>query len=109
MAIPSELSRLTIDIVSEASLGARFTAAEGRRFVELFFAYHRRVNPVLLLLGSQDDAGQQALVERMGLATIGAEMRELIRRRFVVPRHSSRRCLENAKTHPLPPCWRAHC
>ena len=85
VAIPSELSRLTIDIVSEASLGTRFTAAEGRRFVELFFEYHRRVNPVLLLLGSQDDAGQQALVERMGLAAIGAEMRELIRRRFVVP------------------------
>lgn len=85
VAIPSELSRLTIDIVSEASLGARFSAAEGRRFVELFFAYHRRVNPVLLLLSPQDTAAQEHLVERMGLTAIGAEMRDLIRKRFVSP------------------------
>jgi len=83
--IPSELSRLTIDIVSEASLGARFSVEEGRRFVELFFEYHRRANPVLLLLGRQDPVEQQALVERMGLAAIGAEMRSLIRRRFLAP------------------------
>lgn len=85
VAIPSEMSRLTIDIVSVASLGARFTVAEGQRFVELFFEYHRRVNPVLLLLASQDAAAQDALVERMGLVAIGAEMRELIRQRFVAP------------------------
>lgn len=83
--VPSELSRLTIDIVSEASLGARFTAGEGQRFVELFFEYHRRANPVLLLLGGQGPAAQQALVERMGLAAIGAEMRALIRQRFLAP------------------------
>jgi cytochrome P450 len=83
--IPSELSRLTIDIVSEASLGTRFTATEGRRFVELFFEYHQRANPVLLLFGEQGQMEQQALVARMGLAEIAAEMRALIHRRFLEP------------------------
>ena len=96
VAIPSELSRLTIDIVSEASLGGRFSAAEGKRFVALFFAYHQRANPVLLLLGGQAPAAQQALVERMGLAAIGAEMRALIRQRFLVPLLDDRPLAERA-------------
>ena len=83
--IPGELSRLTIDIVSEASLGTRFTVEEGRRFVELFFEYHRRADPALLLLADQAPAVQQALVERMGLAAIGAEIRRLVHRRFLAP------------------------
>ena len=83
--VPSELSRLTMDIVSQASFGTRFTASEGKRFVELFFAYHRRANPFLLLLGSQELQAQQALVQRMGLAAIGAEMRALIHQRFIQP------------------------
>ncbi|EXI81797.1 MAG: Epi-isozizaene 5-monooxygenase/(E)-beta-farnesene synthase [Candidatus Accumulibacter appositus] len=96
VAIPSELSRLTIDIVSEATLGGRFTAAEGQRFVELFFAYHQRANPVLLLLGGQAPAVQQALVEGMGLAAIGAEMRALIRQRFLLPLLEERPSAEGA-------------
>lgn len=83
--IPSELSRLTVDIVSEATLGARFTPQEGRRFVELFFEYHRRANPMLLLLGPRDPAGRQALVDGLGLDEVAREMRALIRQRFLDP------------------------
>ena len=83
--IPSELSRLTIDIVSQATLGTRFTPEEGRRFVDLFFEYHRRANPLLVVLGPANPEARQGLVERMGLAEIGDQMRALIRRRFLDP------------------------
>ena len=83
--IPSELSRLTIDIVTLATLGGRFTPGEGQRFVDLFFEYHKRASPMLLLLGPRDLAGRQALVGRLGLGDIGRQMRALIRGRFLDP------------------------
>jgi cytochrome P450 len=83
--VPSELSRLTIDIVTLATLGACFTPGEGQRFVELFFEYHKRASPMLLLLGPRDLAGRQALVDRLGLGDIGCQMRALIRGRFLDP------------------------
>jgi cytochrome P450 len=83
--IPSELSRLTIDVVSEATLGTCFTEQESRRFVELFFRYHKRVNPLLLLLTSRNPDDREALFARFGLEKIGDEMRDLIRHRFLVP------------------------
>lgn len=83
--IPSELSRLTIDIVTQATLGSCFTSQESQRFVNLFFKYHKRVNPLLLLLAPRDPANRQALFNSFGLEEIGAEMRALIRGRFVNP------------------------
>lgn len=83
--VPTELSRLTIDIVTLATLGACFTPGEGQRFVELFFEYHKRASPMLLLLGPRDLAGRQALVDRLGLGDIGRQMRALIRGRFLDP------------------------
>jgi cytochrome P450 len=83
--IPSELSRLTIDIVSQATLGTRFTTEEGRRFVDLFFEYHRRANPLVVVLGPADPQARQGLVDSMGLVEIGDQMRALMRRRFLEP------------------------
>lgn len=83
--IPSEISRLTIDIVSQATLGTCFTPQESRGFVDLFFEYHKRANPLLVLLGPRDPASRQALVDAMGLADIGVQMRALIRQRFLAP------------------------
>jgi cytochrome P450 len=85
IAVCSELSRLTVDIVSEAALGGRFSEPQSRRFVELFFAYQERAMPLVLLL-SRGLAGEaRKLVANMGLVEVGAEMRELIRQRFVEP------------------------
>ncbi|HZA02407.1 MAG TPA: cytochrome P450, partial [Hyphomicrobiaceae bacterium] len=81
----SELSRLTVDIVSEAALGARFDERQSRRFVELFFAYQEQAMPLVLLLAKGRNGEARKLVANMGLVEIGAEMRELIRQRFVEP------------------------
>lgn len=85
VGICSALSRLTIDIVSQATLGHTFSASESERFVALFFAYHRRASPLLLVLAQQGEAASARLVHNMGLHEIGAEMRELVRQRFVAP------------------------
>ncbi|WP_295392409.1 cytochrome P450 [uncultured Thiodictyon sp.] len=83
--IPSELSRLTIDVVTTATLGTCFTPAESQRFIELFFAYHQRANPLLVLLGPLTPTACQQAVADMGLAAIGADMRALIANRFLAP------------------------
>ena len=83
--IPSELSRLSIDIVTEATLGTRFTTEESRRFVALFFEYNRRADPVLLLRGPTDTRIRQAAIDNMELTAIGTEMRVLMRTRFLEP------------------------
>jgi cytochrome P450 len=83
--IPSELSRLAIDIVTQATLGNCFSVQESQRFVDLFFRYHKRANPLLLLLAPRQPAKRQALFDSFGLEAIGAEMRALIRHRFVDP------------------------
>ena len=83
--IPSELSRLTIDVVSQATLGSCFEPRESRRFVDLFFEYHRRANPLVLLLAPRGLSVRRGLIERLGLQEIGAQMRGLIRERFVEP------------------------
>lgn len=83
--MPSELSRLTIDIVTQATLGNCFTPQESQRFVDLFFKYHKRANPLLLLLAPRAPAERRALFDSFGLENIGAEMRTLVRRRFVDP------------------------
>lgn len=83
--IPSELSRLAIDIVTQATLGNCFSVQESQRFVDLFFKYHQRANPLLLLLAPREPVSRQALFDSFGLEAIGAEMRALIRHRFVDP------------------------
>ena len=83
--IPSELSRLAIDIVTQATLGNCFSVQESQRFVDLFFKYHKRANPLLLLLAPREPVSRQALFDSFDLEGIGAEMRALIRRRFIDP------------------------
>lgn len=83
--IPSELSRLAIDIVTQATLGSCFSTQESQRFVDLFFQYHKRANPLLLLLSPRQTAKRRTLFDSFGLASIGAEMRALIRGRFLDP------------------------
>jgi len=83
--IPSELSRLTIDIVTETTLGCCFTAEESQRFTALFFEYHKKANPLLLLLTPKSADDRADLLARLGLEKVGAEMRDLIRHRFLTP------------------------
>jgi cytochrome P450 len=83
--IPSELSRLTIDIVSQATLETRFTPQQSQRFVDLFFEYHKRANPLVLLLAPRGLSKRRGLIKHIGLEEIGAQMRALIRERFVDP------------------------
>lgn len=83
--ICTELSRLTVDIVSQGTLDRRFDAGESRRFASLFFTYHRQCVPLLMLMCPEDPATRAALVRHMGLTAIGSDMRHLIRARFLTP------------------------
>jgi cytochrome P450 len=83
--VPRELSRLTVDIVAQAMLGHRFSPEESVRFVDLFFAYHQRAAPVLLLLAGRNPGLMRKIVRQLGLEEIGANMRALIDARFLVP------------------------
>lgn len=83
--ICSELSRLTVDIVSQCTLGCCFDEAESERFARLFFDYHRRCLPLLLLIAEREPEVHRRLARRMGLETTGAEMRHLVRQRFLAP------------------------
>jgi cytochrome P450 len=83
--VPSELSRLAIDIVTEATLGRCFTAEESQRFAALFFQYHKKANPLLGLLTPRSSDDRVHLLARLGLEKVGAEMRDLIRHRFLTP------------------------
>ena len=81
----SELSRLAVDIVSEATLGGRFDVQQSERFVALFFEYHARGSPVVLLLAGNSPEERAKIVEHLRLGEIGHEMRAIVRRRFVEP------------------------
>ena len=83
--ICTELSRLTVDIVSRCTLRGRFDAAESRRFAELFFEYHQRCNPLLLLLSEGRPDSAEALIRGMDIHPIGSAMRDLMRERFLSP------------------------
>ncbi|MBX3568214.1 MAG: cytochrome P450 [Rhizobiaceae bacterium] len=85
VAISEELSRLTVDVVSEVTLAGRFTEAESVRFARLFLEFNRRASPMILMLSRRDPGVRAKLVRDMGLAAIGTEMRDLMRRRFVTP------------------------
>ena len=96
VAITEEFSRLTVDVVSECTLGGRFTVAESIRFTRLFFAFHKKAAPLLLMLMRREPAARARAVREMGLHRIGAEMRELMRARFVTPLVSGRQSLDEA-------------
>ena len=83
--ICTELSRLTVDIVSECTLGTTFSADESARFARLFFDYHRKCMPLLLLLSDGQPGTTNRLIRSMGVEPIGAEMRRLMRDRFLSP------------------------
>ena len=81
----TELSRMTVDIVALCTLGATFDPAESERFAELFFEYHQRAVPLLLLPAPDDPRIHARIVGHMELEPIGSAMRTLIRDRFVTP------------------------
>ncbi|MFO1418003.1 MAG: cytochrome P450 [Methylotetracoccus sp.] len=85
LALCTELSRLTVDVVSRCTLGRTFEPHQSERFSELFFLYHRRCVPLLLLLSDGHPSSDEALVRGMRLRPIGTEMRQLIRDCFVRP------------------------
>ena len=66
-------------------LGHRFSPEESARFVDLFFAYHRRAAPVLLMLARPQPRVMQRVVGHLGLHEIGSAMRTLIQARFLAP------------------------
>lgn len=81
--VGTDLSRMTVDIVSQCTLGTRFDEPQSRRFTELFGNYHRRAKPVLLMLSRNRQQIHRNIVRELGLEEIGREMRALIRERFM--------------------------
>jgi cytochrome P450 len=96
VAISEELSRLTVDIVSHCTLGDRFDADQSLRFTRLFFAFHRKAAPLVLMLAGQDERARARVMRDMGIEEIGGEMRALMRERFVTPLINGDRPLETA-------------
>lgn len=83
--VPREMSRLTIDIVTKVVFNDRFSEAESLRFVDLFFEYHKRCNPSVLFCTDGDTESTSRFLAAVDLESIGDEMREMMRRRFVMP------------------------
>jgi cytochrome P450 len=96
LGVTEEMSRLTVDVVSQCTLGMCFDAAQSIRFTRLFFAYHRKTTPLALALAGQDQRTRDRVVREMGICDIGAEMRDLMHERFVRPLVSGRQMLERA-------------
>ncbi|MFH3481852.1 cytochrome P450 [Xanthobacter variabilis] len=78
-----DLSRLTVDVVSLCTMGRRFTPEESQRFTALFSLYHERAKATLLLLAHEDEATRGRIIRELGLEEVGAEMRALMRQRFL--------------------------
>lgn len=89
ISVGTDLSRMTVDIVSECALGARFTPSQSRHFAALFTAYHRRAKSALLMLSDHSQTVQRTIIKEFGLEEIGEEMRGLIRSTFLSGRPSS--------------------
>ncbi len=85
VAVPRELSRLTIDIVTECLLGGRFAPAQSEAFVDAFFTYHRRASAFLLMCSGNALRDTPALLGRMQLEPVGRRLREMIQDCFVAP------------------------
>lgn len=82
--ICTELSRLTVDIVSQCTLSQRFSAAESHEFARLFFDYHGRCVPLPLLLAERDQETYRRAVQAMGLEQVGAKLRSCVAARFLM-------------------------
>lgn len=78
-----EFSRLAVDIVSECTMGCRFSEDESKRFSMLFTQYHRKAVPAAFFFADPDSKTRDRLLKEMGLAKIGQEMRKLIHDRFI--------------------------
>ena len=85
LPVCTELSRMTVDIVSLCTLGTMFQPEESERFAALFFEYHQRAVPILLLPAADEPGVPARIVKHMELEPIGSAMRALIRDRFVAP------------------------
>jgi cytochrome P450 len=96
VAMTEEFSRLTVDVVSEVTLGGRFSTDESIRFTRLFFSYHKKAAPLLLMLAERDPDVRARAVRQMGLHKIGADMRALMHDRFVKPLVTGRQSLDDA-------------
>lgn len=83
VAVPRELSRLTVDIVTTMVYGDRFTAEESERFVDLFFEYHRRCNPGVAFFLPRTEESMKKYFSGMALEEIGGAMRDMMRERFL--------------------------
>lgn len=94
--VGEEMSRLTVDVVSQCTLGLSFDAAQSIRFTRLFFAYHKKTTPLALALAGQDQRTRDRVVREMGIGEIGMEMRALMRERFVRPLVAGRQSLAGA-------------
>ncbi len=81
LPVSSELSRLTVDIVSECLFRTRFTAAESAEFTLLFFRYQFQASPLRLFpwVGTKVFAP----VRQARQMRIAVRMRALMRTRFV--------------------------
>ena len=83
--VPREMSRLTIDIVTEAVFGVRFSPSESQRFVDLFFQYHVRCNPSVLFCSDGHQDQLSSYLDCAGLNQIGDSMRLMVYQRFIAP------------------------
>jgi cytochrome P450 len=81
LPVSAEMSRLTVDIVSECLFRTRFTEAESAAFTQLFFAYQFLSSPLRLFpwVGK----GVFAPIRRLRQKQAATRMRALIRTRFV--------------------------
>lgn len=88
--ICKELSRITVDIVSQCTLSRRFHPTESSTFTDLFFDYHRRCLPLPLLLSKRDPGRYARIIRSMGLEKTGAELRSCVVDRFLPSSESDR-------------------
>lgn len=81
LPVSAEMSRLTVDIVSECLFRMRFTEAESDAFTRLFFSYQKLSSPLRLFpwVGK----GVFAPIRRFRQKRVAERMRALIRNRFV--------------------------
>lgn len=83
--VPTEFSRLAIDIVTECVFEKTFPASQSLEFVQAFGDYTRRVNLVLLMHSSGNPNDLLPLVRNMGLDAGGKIVREHLHHCFVEP------------------------
>jgi len=83
LPVSAEMSRLTVDIVSECLFRTRFSDAESDDFTRLFFRYQLLASPLRLFPW----AGKRVVapIRLMRQRRVSEQMRALIRTRFVAP------------------------